>query len=91
MPSALSPPVHNLMKLVLGSDRTIKIQLDDLGVDLSNGVIQLSDGQLSAAHGVLERISVVLNKGVEIEVGNDACADADDATKAAEAVNVAEA
>ena len=39
-PSALAPPVYAMMKLVLGSDRTLKIQLDDLGVDVSSGVIR---------------------------------------------------
>ena len=69
-----------MMKMVLGSDRTLKIQLDDLGVDVSSGVIRLTDGQLSAAHGALERISSVLNQGTEAVLAD---ANADDATKAA--------
>jgi len=80
VPSALAPPVYSMMKMVLGSDRTLKIQLDDLGVDVSSGVIRLTDGQLSAAHGALERISTVLNQGTEAVLADS---DADDAAKAA--------
>ena len=83
VPSALAPPVYALMKKVLGSDRTVKAQLDELGVDVSGGVIRLTDGQLSAAHGVLERISTVLNKGVEVAVDSDAADDVVDAVDVA--------